>query len=86
MVFTNYWSSLIRNVNIRNCNNLYQVTTETNGYCLVFRGKCSAGHTFLWKSSDALTNQNNFRMFLDNLQLLSAIVLSGNHYQKINAC
>ena len=67
-----------------NCNNLYQVTTETNGCCLVLRGKCSAGHTFLWESSDALTNQNNSRMFLDNLQLSSAIVLSGNHYQKIS--
>ena len=68
-----------------NCDSLYQVNVATNGCCLLLRGKCSAGHTFNWESSDALMNQNNARTFLDNLQLSSAIVLSGNHYQKIMA-
>ena len=66
-----------------NCDSLYQVNVTTNRCCILLRGKCSAGHTFHWESSDTLMNQNNARLFLDNLQLSSAIVLSGNHYQKI---
>jgi len=45
--------------------------------------KRSAGHKFFWESSDVLVNQINARTYVDNLQLSSAIVLSGNHYHKI---
>ena len=52
-----------------NCDSLYQVNVTTNGCCILLRGNCSAGHTFHWECSDTLMNQNNARLFLDNLQL-----------------
>jgi len=65
------------------CNLLCPKMAKPSGCCLVVRGKCSAGHTFLWESSDTLTNQNNSKMYVDNFQLSSTIVLSGNNYYKI---
>ena len=66
-----------------NCNELCPKRMKSSGCCLVICGKCSTGHAFLWESSDTVVNQNNIKMYTDNLQLSLAVVLSGNHYHKI---
>ena len=66
-----------------NCNNLCPKKVKPSGCSIVIRGTCSAGHTYIWESSDILVNQNNVKMHVDNLLLSTAIVLSGNHYHKI---
>ena len=46
-------------------------------------GKCLAGHTFQWESSDVVINQRQAKIYMDNLHFSAAIVLSGNHFHKI---
>ena len=65
------------------CDHVYHLTATPNGCCLVLRGKCPAGHSYIWVSSDVIANKNHAKTLTDNIHLSSAIVLSGNHYHKI---
>lgn len=66
-----------------NCNELCLKKVKPFGCCLVISGRCSAVHAFLWESLDTVVNQNNIKMYTDNLQLSSVVGLFGNHYHKV---
>ena len=55
----------------------------TSGCVIIIHGKCLAGHTFQWESSDVSINQKQAKIYMDNLHFSAAIVLSGNHFHKI---
>ena len=63
----------------RNCN----VTYEFNGCCLVVKGLCSDGHVFTWTSSDIQVNKSGGKILVNNFDLASSTVLSGNNFSKI---
>ena len=63
----------------RNCS----VTYWFNGCCLVVKGLCSVGHVFTWTSSDIQINRSGGKIFINNLDLASSTVVSGNHFSKI---
>lgn len=68
------------------CNSLCDInytSHTTSGCCATVYGKCLAGHTFQWQSSDIIANQTHATMFVNNLHFSTAIVLSGNNYHKI---
>ena len=44
---------------------------------------CSNHHQFAWKSSDKLISQAQGQIYVDNIHFASALILSGNHYKKI---
>ena len=60
-----------------NCNELCPKKVKPSGCCLVICGMCSAGHVFLWESSDTVVNQNNIKIHTDNLKLSSVVTLFG---------
>ena len=41
------------------------------------------GHCFIWESSDVMTSKAGGRLYLDNLNFASSLILSGNIYRKI---
>ena len=41
------------------------------------------GHQFKWESSVAQANQKGSKVYADNLDFASAVVLSGNHFSKM---
>ena len=45
---------------------------------MVLKGMCGDGHGFTWTGSNTLTNKAGFNLFTDNLDIASAVVLSGN--------
>ena len=66
-----------------NCESYYQVTHRIYGCCLVIFGICKNGHTQRWESSLSQLNQKGHRIFVDNLKFSAAVILSGNHFQKL---
>ena len=44
---------------------------------------CSNHHQFAWKSSDKLISQAQGQIYMDNIHFASTLILSGNHYKKI---
>ena len=44
---------------------------------------CENGHGFDWESSDCHVNESGVKLFENNLRLVSAIVVSGNSFSKI---
>ena len=65
------------------CDSFYEVSTEFQGCCLIIHRKCRLGHQFKWESSVAQINQNGSKIFTDNLDFASALVLSGNNFSKM---
>ena len=64
------------------CGEEYHLTNTIVGCCLTISARWSNGHFRKWSSSERITN-NNGDMFLDNLDFATALVLSGNHFTKI---
>ena len=46
-------------------------------------GVCAKGHHFIWESSDVVTSKAGGRLYVDNLNFASSLVLSGNNFRKI---
>jgi len=66
----------------RQCNKEYHVTTKSIGCCLRIDAQCSNGHRHIWLSSDKIPSEKG-EIYRDNLDFASAVVLSGNHFAKI---
>jgi len=59
------------------------ITYAYCGSCIVVKGTCGDGHGFTWTSSDTLASKACCNMFTDNLDIASAVQLSGNNFAKI---
>jgi len=66
-----------------NCSGTYKLNFETCGCCLLIQGSCDNGHSFCWTSSDIVHSSSGKKVYSDNLNVASAIVLSGNSFNKI---
>ena len=55
-----------------------------SGATVVVEWKYSNKHADSWASSEILTVKNNQKVYVNNIQLSAAILLSGNNYQKFN--
>ena len=69
--------------NVNNCGSRRVVDYKTSGCCVKIFGACINGHPFQWESSDLLYSEDQRKMYLDNLHFAATLVLSGNHYEKI---
>ena len=69
-----------------NCESPIDIDYSISGCCLIMFGLCENGHVLDWASSDFHINKNGSRIFNINLSLASAIVLSGNCFNKISTC
>lgn len=67
----------------KGCDKTCHITYTYCGVCMVMKGMCGDGHGFTWTSSDTLTNKAGSNLFKDNLDIASAVVLSGNNYAKM---
>lgn len=68
---------------ISNCQSKRIVDYKTSGCCVILFGTCGNGHPFCWESSDLLCSGDQRKVYLDNLHFASTLILSGNHYKKI---
>lgn len=59
------------------------ITYKSSGCCMIVKGICRSGHCFNWSSSEVILNAINQKIYLDNLNVASAIVLSGNQFEKL---
>ena len=64
------------------CGKEYHFTTTTIGCCLSIFAQCSNGHCRKWLSSDKIPSTKG-EIYRDNLDFATAVVLSGNHFTKI---
>lgn len=66
------------------CGEEYYLTNTIVGCCLTISAHdhCSNGHLHKWSLSERITNSNG-SVFLDNLDFATALILSGNHFTKI---
>ena len=69
--------------NVNNCGSERVVDYKTSGCCVKIFGACVNGHPFQWGSSDLLYSEDQRKVYLDNLHFAATLVLSGNHYKKI---
>jgi len=46
-------------------------------------GICTQGHRFVWESFDVITSKADGRLYLDNLNFASTLILSGNDFRKM---
>lgn len=67
----------------RSCPLKCEVSTRVVGCTLVVNMVCNAGHTFSRASSPVLVNRNNSTIYKANLVFASALLLSGNNFNKI---
>ena len=65
------------------CSGFYAVKIKFHGSCLIIDGECPAGHQYLWKSSSEQANKKGSKIYVDNLALASAVILSGNNFSKL---
>ena len=68
---------------VQACSGNYDIKYEFCGCCLKITGRCANAHTFTWCSSDVISNVASSKLFLDNLNFASAVVLSGNSFSKL---
>ena len=61
-----------------------KLTFQLVGSCLLVQGVCEIGHRFEWQSSDYHVNDSNVKLYENNRCLVSAIVVSGNSFNKID--
>ena len=66
----------------RLCGNLLTFSEEYKGSVLFLRWSCKNNHCGLWTSSEVLTTVHNSQVFVNDLLVTSAILLSGNNYSK----
>lgn len=68
---------------VDNCGSQRNIDYAPSGCCISIFGTCANGHPFYWESSDKLGTGDQRKLLIDNLHFASAIVLSGNHYSKM---
>ena len=66
------------------CSARCKLKSQLIGSCLLVQGVCENGHGFNWESSDSHVNESSVKLFENNLRLVSAIVVSGNSFNKID--
>ena len=71
------------NCRTKGCDKKCHITYTYCGSCMVMKGMCGDGHGFTWTSSDTLANKAGCNVFTDNLDIASAVQLSGNNFAKI---
>ena len=64
------------------CGQEYYLTNTIVECCLAISARYSNGHMCKWSSSQRITNANG-DMFLDNLEFVIVLALSGNHFTEI---
>ena len=72
------------NCHTKGCDKKCHITYTYCGSCMVMKGMCGDGHAFTWTSSDTLANKAGCNLFTDNLDIASAVLLSGNNFAKIS--
>ena len=66
------------------CTARYKLRIQFVGCCQLVNGVCESGHKFEWQSSDCHVNEKHVKLYENNLRLVSAIVVSGNSFNKID--
>jgi hypothetical protein len=75
---------LLSSCHVPGCLNNVSVTSEVLvGACYKVVIKCEVGHVRLWSSSKTVTDAKQTNFSEINLMLSAAILLSGNHFSKI---
>lgn len=67
---------------VEGCGKEYYFNNTTIGCCLSISAQCANGHTRKWLSSEKVSNGSG-DIYQDNLDFAAALVLSGNHFSKI---
>ncbi|XP_068729053.1 uncharacterized protein [Montipora capricornis] len=55
-----------------------------SGAVVTIQWNCTNGHADSWTSSEVLAVKSNQKVYVNNVQLSAAILLSGNNFQKFN--
>lgn len=66
-----------------NCSSCHTVKHKFSGCTLIISGVCQQGHHFQWTSSCTVGKSCGNTVHEDNILFATAIVLSGNNFQKI---
>ena len=64
------------------CGEAVSVSDSRSGAVLIIKWNCANGHVDYWTSSEVLTVKNNQKVYVNNVQLSAAILLSGNNFIK----
>ena len=64
------------------CGETLSTSHNMSGAVLAIQWNCSNGHSNSWISSEVLTVKNNQKVYVNNVQLSAAILLSGNNFAK----
>ena len=62
------------------CGETVSTSHNMSGAVLAIQWNCSNGHSNSWISSEVLTVKNNQKVYVNNVQLSAAILLSGNNF------
>ena len=68
----------------KTCSRPVTIQETKSGAVLLLHWSCDNGHSGTWASSELLTKKNHQKVYVNNVQLAAAVLLSGNNYQKIN--
>lgn len=66
------------------CGETVSIQHTMSGAVAIIDWKCTNGHADSWTSSEVLTVKNNQKVYVNNVQLSAAILLSGKNFQKFN--
>lgn len=66
------------------CGEIVTVQHTMSGAVVTIQWNCTYGHADSWTSSEVLAVKNNQKVYVNNVQLCAAILLSGNNFQKFN--
>lgn len=65
------------------CRTKREIDYEVCGCSVKVLGVCTKGHRFIWESSDVVTSKAGGRLYVDNLNFASSLILSGNNFRKM---
>ena len=68
---------------VDDCRARREIHYKVYGCSVKIFGVCTKGHRFIWESSDVITSKAGGRLYLDNLNFASSLILSGNNFRKI---
>lgn len=66
------------------CGEIVTVQHTMSGAVVTIQWNCTNGHADSWTSSEVLAVKSNQKVYVNNVQLCAAILLSGNNFQKFN--
>ena len=66
------------------CGEIVTVQDTMSGAVVTIQWNSTNGHADSWTSSEALAVKSNQKVYVNNVQLSAAILLSGNSFQKFN--